>query len=382
MGDSRQIRRVLRTLRAAGVRVVTDNDIPYPAGVSLDEGGYTLRLTDEYHAMPPRHQLAILCHELAHINRGDCLVMANDDIDALVWNIASDSTINESLDKTVVSELPVVLYHRDIAPRFQELPQHYAPATARIYEVLKEHGWSGDAQRGPLDQLEAKGDLDKLRREHIRQVLRLREAAKSSKELQEALDKAGGVTVIERRTLTVIKPIPHPPASEALKRLRQAVRGASGVRVRRRTWARPGRVPGLRGVVRERRAKVMLAVDVSGSMEAVKDVSLGVAWWAAREMAVELYAFADAVAYISRGTAAIGALSSGISADVGWGTQLLPVFRRAEVERPDVLMMVTDNFSWDWTMNDLPPCPIVWCITPGGDDPMLRDIDTMTRIAE
>lgn len=364
---------LIRRLTAAGVAIAWNDEMPTCA-TRLTPAGYTITFGRAYLHGTPEQQTVMIQHELGHIVRGDCLVQG---VDHGAANIAMDSQINESLDHGIVRSLGGVLYAA-IRERYPTLPAAL-PGWRPVYDAIMarrqrsaQGDQAGEAAGGDCDPdghpnglcggAHADGDADACRQAHAAAVLRIR----ADDVLRDAAAGAGtGIATAPRQVPAVPKPMPA--IEQALSAI-TAVARRDGVLRRTRGYARPGRTPELRGVVRQPILRVGVAVDASGSMTESLMLAEGVALWLARRHTLRTCAFQDAVSPWRPGTA--------IAA--GGGTLFQPVYRWAIAEQVDALLMVTDGIAPD--VEPLPSVPVIWAITPGGTVPRLRGQDRGVRV--
>jgi hypothetical protein len=353
---------IIRRLAAAGVAIAWDDKMPTCA-TRLTPAGYTITLGRAYLHGTPEQQVVLLQHEMGHLVRGDCLVQ---DVDHGAATIAMDSQINESLDHGIVSSLGGVLYAA-IRERYPTLPAAL-PGWRPVYDAImarRQQNAQGDHDGRPnglCGGAHAEGDADACRQAHTVAVLRIR----ADDVLRDAAAGAGtGIATSPRQVPAVPKPMPA--IEQALSAI-TAVARRGGVLRRTRGYARPGRTPELRGVVRQPTLRVGVAVDASGSMTESLMLAEGVALWLARRHTLRTCAFQDEAMPWRPGTA--------IAA--GGGTLFQPVYRWAASEQVDALLMITDGIAPD--IEPLPSVPVVWAITPGGTVPRLRGQDRSVRV--
>lgn len=370
MAPEQQLAVLGAMLRRAGVVVREEPGFP-TAYSCLTATGYEIALGDMWRRADAAARVAILSHELMHILRGDCLPSAQ----ALrpireIAAVAEDACINTPEMLAAVKRATGVdgILYEDLrdGPDDAELPATYVPGPTHIYRVLKSRAriikvqtCGGARLAGGVGQSEAE-------RRHAATVLTLRP------ETDEERDALAGTVLPGMRDATagralarVWGPMPAAQISAAI----EAVHGAAlkGERRPRRTWAREGRRPEMRGVARLPRAYIMLALDVSGSMTEWYGKVAALADRLAARHRLEVWTFDTAARRCGRKLPA--------AVEWGGGTHFRPVLRAAELAAPDALIMVTDGDAGDmWT----PPTgvPVVWVCVDGGEAQIrARDVD-------
>lgn len=308
--------------------------------------------------LAPQYQVGVFFHELAHLVRGDLMKatsMGLKEQDWRLWNIATDAVINERLRE--VYALPEgAIYHRD----FQGAPPLGAGAEV-LFRWLKDRNQDqedfgqgqdqgrGAGDLGPLDP----GDLEKAKRVWRRIIAT-------------APNGLPGVELPSIRT-EVTKPMGYtlPPLAPFLSRVLQAARGGGSVRLYRRTYARPGRMPYLRGVHRPWSGRIVLALDASGSMDKYTPTYLALTEALGRSGLIpERWVWADRASPWPEGAEMPA---------VGWGTQLSPLLKALQASPPDALVIFTDGEIADPERAARAAqgleVPIFWVLVEGGEAP-------------
>jgi hypothetical protein len=361
-------------LRRAGVRVIEDPSTP-TCSTQLTASGYVVRLGRLYSEADEEGRRVLVAHELGHIVRGDCLVdtaalarehgIAQQDA-AKVANMAADSQINAGLPGEVVQRLGGVTYDV-LRSELTELPAHlpgWRPVADALLRRAREGcGCPGSGschEHGGMCRIEHADPSDEAAQDaHASTILRIRTDEALAREAERIAGQMPGLP----RALPSYAPRPIPTIERVLRAVRLSV-GRAGIRQHARTWARPGRVPLLRGSALLPRGRVCVAVDVSGSVQPVAGELLGQGSWLKRRYDVAACTF-DVRVYPWKGTPTV----------TGGGTSFRPVYQWAERERADVLVMVTDGYADD--IEPLPPMPVVWVLTPDGRAPRLRAGDRL-----
>jgi hypothetical protein len=233
---------------------------------------------------------------------------------------------------------------------------------------------SGDANAGDPwtgDVTPAEGDLRELLRRHLEAIL------DAPQELRDLMSQHGaGILRNVQASRQVPPPKRDPKVCQALAHLipRLAARSLRGSRVPDKTWRRPHRqdIDYLPGRGRVPRARVIIAVDVSGSMAQWWDRILATAEALRRDYDIEVVAWADRAAFV-RGHQV---------PQVGYGTEMAPMLELAIRERPDLLCVLSDMDIADHPQ-ERPDCRILW-ITTHSDPParLRRPMDHVLRIQE
>jgi hypothetical protein len=230
-------------------------------------------------------------------------------------------------------------------------------------------GDQGDPWTG--DVTPAEGDLRELLRRHLEAIL------DAPEELRDMMSEHGaGILRDVHAARQVPPPKRDPKVCQALAHLipRLAARSLRGSRVPDKTWRRPHRqdIDYLPGRGRVPRARVIIAVDVSGSMAQWWDRILATAAALRRDYDIEVVAWADRAAFVHGHQVP----------KVGYGTEMIPMLEMVIRERPDLLCVLSDMDIADHP-TERPDCRILW-ITTMHDPPaqLRRPMDHMIRIEE
>jgi hypothetical protein len=224
--------------------------------------------------------------------------------------------------------------------------------------------WTGDVTP-------AEGDLRELLRRHLEAIL------DAPQEMRDLMAQHGaGILRNVQASRQVPPPKRDPKVCQALAHLipRLAARSLRGSRVPDKTWRRPHRqdIDYLPGRGRVPRARVIIAVDVSGSMAQWWDRILATAAALRRDYDIEVIAWADDAAFV-RGHEV---------PKVGYGTEMIPMLEMVVRERPDLLCVLSDMDVHDHP-TERPDCRILWITTLYDPPPQLRrPMDHMLRIEE
>lgn len=364
------VRRLSPALRAwiqRHVRLVHDAGMREVAGVCLDDAGYKIVTGAKFSDKTAEQQTTVLLHEIAHALRGDCLPAHGG---APITkkehqrnNIAQDAIINSSLIQAHIEALGGVLYQRDFVARFPNaglLPEYLPPW--RTLAALLERNGDGDEAGSDMCAGASYTATDKAAAEaaHASAIL-------DARGVVELKGLGRGVT-LERRAAPITTVAWRPPS--ALDRALRAIRTAAGnaISKRIRSYARPGRVFGTKGISERARGRVLIALDVSGSCSSYAPQWFGAAQALRAHYDIEVVAFADAAAKVIR----LATLPA-----VGSGTNFGPPFRYADEWRADVIVMLTDG--------EAPPAPpprgaVIWCLTRGSISAAPRSGDVIIEL--
>lgn len=362
MTQTQQMQLLLALVRRAGIWLDerTDTDL---VGTRLETGGYHIVLGRMWAKADEAGKLALLRHELGHIVRGDCLPETKRIRPKhSLANIAEDACINTpEMVKAVERSTGITgsaLYER-LQPQLDGLPAHYIPSAQTIYKALE----AKVASMPPLKCSFCSGanHSDGLTDEqaavaHAQTIIKIRPQDAAE---EEALGKGadlGQIAAPDRSLARLQCEMPAALISAAI----EAIEGArhQGERRPRRTWAREGRHPGLKGIARMPHALLMLAIDVSGSMSSWYGYMAALADRLASRHRLQVCTFDTSVRRHGQ------RLPS--SVQWGGGTNFRPVMALAEQVRPDALIMVTDGQAGDKYQ---PPAgvPVIWVTVDEGE---------------
>lgn len=335
------------------VRLEEDPGLP-TAAATLDRHGYRIVWGAAARGWSDAELMGVLDHEIAHILRGDLLAGPIRENPCL-WNVACDAVINESL-----RDLPPGVRWADLAADLGPLP-HPVQGAFKLYEALKQRAEAGAAASfDVLSNDVPPGERGQAERHHAAAVL---DAPRTLKE--RAAGAGAGLDVHPARPPAACG-LGFPPLLPVVERIVRFL-GQGQQRVRTRTFLREGRVEGLRGVARVPRARVVLALDCSGSMsEWVGAYWSLLAGLERRGLEVEAWAWADEAARWPRGAP---------QPAVGGGTRLGSLWERLG-GRPDLVAVLTDGDLADTAeaRRRAPQVPLVWLLPPGGRAPWPGDL--------
>jgi hypothetical protein len=262
---------------------------------------------EKFEIILPEENPSLLQHELLHIWRGDLIRMTKENLNPLVWNIATDVNINEMTRDPYLLEYG--LSEMKLRKEFPDAPSWKLGAKA-IYDYLIKKippppGGDGPVGPGglppipprrgrpigpgkivPIDQIEPvkPEDLEKARKiwekiirknieefsdkpekypEHIRDLFRKSiETVPPPPKEPKPITTAG----LEDVPFQEVKVPPKP--NPIIKKIRPILESeeAEGIITWRRTFRRTGRVPELPREIPYPGISVLLVVDISGSM--------------------------------------------------------------------------------------------------------------------
>lgn len=216
-----------------------------------------------------------------------------------------------------------------------------------------QQGGDGFAPNGYAADLDA-GDGSVSETEHTKTVMRAREAARQEGVDLPCLPPLGGTM---RRLSAEPWKVPA-RLSTVLQALEACARSARGALVRTRSYSRPGRVEGLRGVIRAPRMRILVALDASGSMHDWAPHAVSAAAALRRTHDVELAVWADTAAMAPRA-------HLGEWPNVGVGTS--PETLVSLVRNFDAVVVITDGqFDARRAQSLEDAAKVVWLITEQG----------------
>lgn len=366
----------------AGVRILT-SEITEIAAVTINEGRAELHVTPRFFSESPAIQREIIIHELAHLIRGDMLVAQkvgafDSEEKRLAFNIAADALINQTLPELHNSGR-FYTYTR-LQATYSNLPGHL-PDTIWLYNFIirqnppSQGGGGGNGNGGGEnggenagDILEPKGNPDVNAAGWAATVSRISQAAQARGVELPAGDNplsnrgAGDMPSTGTRQVT--------PEAVALGAVRRALEKAlSRVRQPR---AFGGSMKDVRTYRRMRNnlptylprpaARVVLAIDVSGTMMEYYGRVIYIAQKLAREYYVDVLAWSDRTEWVRP--------PYDKSVTFGGGTLLAPAADEAAEKRPDALVIITDDDLHDreaaYAALRRIGASIVWVIVPPG----------------
>lgn len=358
------------------IQIEWTTDMP-TAAAGLTRSGYKVFINPEYWDKLPfdEDRRCLLIHEISHILRGDCLVGLNEkDSDEkhnpMVANLAMDAIINQNQVMHRSSDENGWLRLGNSKDRLGfDLTMETFSWQFTYNEIMKkatENGGGGGGQGQTDDAPFAEDGLSKgdAQKEHAKTVLDARDAVKGT-ELEGAVrghfcynagNNAGGRQKIDLPPALGVS-IPDLIANKVR---------SIGQKVKVRSFRREGVVSGLKGVSRQPKAKVLVALDVSGSCTGYWPLVGGAAARMRKMFDVELCTFSDHCAKFV----------PGMEID-NWngGTLFQPVLEYAERVKADILVVVTDGELYDF-QGDTGDYSgkVAWFLTPGASRHNLESV--------
>lgn len=340
----------LEELQICGVRIVrTTDEEPL---LTLDASGYTLAIPLSWDALPPEETEPIIAHYATRIFRGDVLALDEPHPNTTVRLAAQEIAANRHITLPQALRQFVGLTENDVPARLYDSPLQKVslPSWRWIERRLLQSGW-----RPQTGSNITRGGSDGQRVEaHLRTLMQAQQSLPHLNRLAAPVRGTGG----HHEMVQVPKVEPDLQLLGLLRTLRLAKRVRGTVPVRARGWRRPGRLPGLRGTVRERRSRIVVLLDGSGSM----DHWFPYAWSAVRQLTKT--ALPHVIIYSDR------VLWSGRAAPpehiegLGGGTNIQPALNAAEALQPDLVIAYTDG-EHEAVIRP-PAAPIIWVIVPHG----------------
>lgn len=169
------------------------------------------------------------------------------------------------------------------------------------------------------------------------------------------LGKFGAIGPINNRTFSNIESIPEPGVIAAIRYAKLfALSSRKGsIKVSKRSWSGVIIVPGRRGWKKRNTGIINIYLDVSGSVSHLTETLIAAIKSASEEIKFNCYIFANTIAEWD-------ITKPEIKADVGYGTEYIPVYKHIEATVPDVSIIITD-----WSPGDDPPQfpgPVIWLL--------------------
>lgn len=334
--------------KAAGIAIKYDENVPTShTGVVKDE--VLITLGKAYILGNENERAYLLAHELAHIARGELLIK---DVNHDAWNIAADDCIAEHLRKTPFgSAAPAyIVTHEKLVTQYPKLIDVPPTRAQPIYDVIMEavnqaikdgnvgaDDGSEDGIRVPMEGcgFGSKGELEDAARGT---AARAQGRLLSNAEWQDASKGAGRGDCLLSRPSRKIEVDGR--LSDFMRTLRLATRRGRGVYQRVRSWAREGRVPELPGRLRRPVSRVVVAVDVSGSMVPTRERVMRLVKGIERDHEVIWISWASTAQRVRDA-------DDCYSANVGGGTYFEPALILSQSFNPDVLLVISDGVLSD-----------------------------------
>lgn len=325
--------------------------------VRLTPNGYVLNLgRDFYDLYSEGQKKVILLHEISHVLRGDCLARYTEEIDRSFMNEILNLIVNQGLESEfeknfprcpVVGRPPI---YKDVKAEMENLPE-YVPDKITLYNLLKNNRYRLVMGLDAPPELDAENEEEKERAKiaHIKAFMDAREVEDQTMKALAGKDLSIGMAPVS------VQMQPLPIWAKAIENVQSKMRSCKSSLSRVRTYNRPGRVEGLRGISRQPKLSVFVILDVSGSCEHLKPTFLGIAATLKRRFDVRLGIFADRFAELQ---------SAYKLKDVGGGTQISPVISAIEKAKPDLAIIITDGHFFD-NLNIRKVTPRLWFVIFG-----------------
>jgi hypothetical protein len=344
------MKELLEELQLCGVRILrTTEEEPL---LTLDASGYTLTVPLSWDALPPEDTEPIIAHYATRIFRGDVLALDEEHPNTAVRLAAQEIAANRHVTLPPTLRRFIGFTEDTVPVRLYDNPLQKVgvPSWRWIERKLLQSGWQ--PQTG--SRVSRGGNADQRIEAHLRTLMQAQRSLTSLNKLSQHVRGTGG----HEEIVQVPKTEPDLQLLGLLRTLRLAKRVRGTVPMRARGWRRPGRLPCLRGIVRERRSRIVVLLDGSGSM----DHWFPYAWSAVRQLAKT--ALPHVIIYSDR------VLWSGRAAPpehiegLGGGTNIQPALDAAERLEPDLIVAYTDGEHEDVIRH--PAAPIIWVIVPNG----------------
>lgn len=328
-------------------RITWTTSIPLACATSHD-GKVSIKVNPEaWSQLDSEAQATILLHEVMHIIRGDLSTVADNPVLA---NIAQDMIINAIIDINPMARhglrCPVYDEH---AARTLNLPSPPPlPSWRTIYDRL------ADTDVTSISQPATTSDSSSTQPAACSTHSQPGSPPDPAEVLAAAKAAAGAGIDIPPPTAPQVIDI-LPASCRVLDQLLQQLRAIGArSRVTARTWRREGRTPHTRGQMPLPTLDVLVAVDVSGSMEDTAAKLAGLA--RCSDIKPRWVAFATSI--IARWDTPPATLPRPQG-----GTMFRPVLDEATRHpRPDVLVMVTDGWCHDQPSPIIPPPTTIWIV--------------------
>lgn len=301
--------------------------------------------------------LQLLRHEMSHLWRGDCIMRQTKDIQTARANIAQDAMIHLHFSPEEIASMESVMGGEGTAitvPRLQ-----YTYPQAGIPDMP--HGWKRLYDLLP-DMKSDNGDEDsdgevseEARRKHAETIMKL---------AKEGLVRG----ILHNSKVTSWSLVKPNPILRHVSQLLNNIYAVSdmGYKTDVRSYSRPGRLSFLRGHVRQARLKVVLMLDVSGSMQNYTDYTLSAARVLSKECELYFILYSDTVLYCGKN---VPLAVEGI----GGGTTITPASERCNSLSPSVAVIYSD--AQHESAPVYPSAPTIWILPPVHTKPMVRKID-------
>lgn len=296
----------------------------YVAGVRLTQNGYCIRVGKTWlsEGRTQDEIRTVLLHEVGHILRGDCLTKS--EMSKELMNIASDALINRSLDQDVVAALGGILEEDFYTPTgvVDRLPDAALPI-ATMLASGKLRYLRSRPPRAPMPEDQRPGiptvagllgvlpEEMRIWFDRARIAVVIEDPPKTAGVFDAIPDMDDDLTEEEARKIHAIslavspsayippprqvpKPAPIRPVARIVNKIvRRTVRHGK-TRVRRGSWRKEHRNMGYKmpGKALVPRARVLIGLDVSGSMYAYVEELVALAEASKRYLDIDIWYWA------------------------------------------------------------------------------------------
>ena len=357
------------------------------AMTTLMETGYSIEFGPRAYECTSSEREMLVLHEIQHIIRGDVLHQwkhrDRPEYNPALWNLTADAVINNKglvdLCGPKMKELIVTfsslkaahmeqLGHFDLNPGTKPLYDALLPEAQKqereMREALKKLLESGGCTIGPL-KADAKANSPESEIRHLEAILDLPKGFSISPP-----------QIRDKVKAEVTSNMPLPKVARMLHQWLRRWKICGDTKVRTRSWLRESRLfPDSPGYLRLPTAKLVLALDVSGSMQGLYKELWAATNWLRKfgTFGIEVWVWADAAAKAN---------PSGEHPDVGGGTALEELYRHAP--RCDVMVVFTDGYFSSGLTPPSRVSRILWILSDDGarDSIVLRDRDSITTLKD
>jgi hypothetical protein len=360
-----------------------NDNIPFGLSmVQLTEAGYSMEFGPKAFKCIPRERQVLVLHEIQHMIRGDVLHQWKNrnkpDYNPALWNTAADAVINNkdlvnmcgpNLREGILTfdrlqdAHPDELGHFELNPGTRPIYDALLPKCQQQEEELKRLLEQGGCSIGTLKAGE--GDTIEGEIKHLEAVL---DAPKSY--------SINPPQIRNKVKSGIVSNKPLPRVARLLHQWLRRWKVAGDTKVRTRSWLRESRLfPDAPGYVRLPTAKLVLALDLSGSMSGMYEELWAATNWLRKfgTFGIEVWVWADGAAK---------ARTDGTHPDVGGGTCIEELYKQAP--KCDVMVIFTDGY---FSSGVVPPSHvgrILWVLSHDGEASAihLRGRDGVTNMGD
>lgn len=332
---------IIQALRSSGIRVEFNDKLPTCVS-KLGSDGYKIILGVIYIEGDESAKQYLLRHEIMHIARGD--LVNKQEADKTIDNIAMDCCIAHSIGEKEAKRLNGITWE---ALGDETLPKPVG-GWRPLAKALKEKAINAGIGFCKIEP--NPGEIEK----HKDTVIKLR--AHGLDQMMPQI-RADPYTPIIKRTITSIEKI-----------LKHIKNNQGSLRIKTRTRSRPGRIEELKGSAIVPKAKLLLAVDCSGSMESLINKAISIAFWAEKEYKVDLIAWNSNAIKIDKNKLIRLSASGGTDPNSIW--PLIPKY--------DATVIITDGYFDKIRPPESVP-PIIWWVFETEHNIELRPVDRLFK---